>query len=103
MDVPPSDAFDGLESGLTNVLESSNADWIIYDFVPYWLPPIARKLNIKCAHLCDEFLVSWLPWKNFLDKQNKGSVVYVSFGSEAALSQEELNELALELKKSGLC
>ncbi|PIA50535.1 hypothetical protein AQUCO_01200004v1 [Aquilegia coerulea] len=44
-------AFDGLESNLYQFLLESSCpiDWIIYDFAPYWLPPIATKLNIPCA------------------------------------------------------
>lgn len=42
-------AFDGLESELTQFFEDSVPDWIIYDFTPYWLPPIAGKLGISCA------------------------------------------------------
>ncbi|PSS36659.1 UDP-rhamnose:rhamnosyltransferase [Actinidia chinensis var. chinensis] len=34
-------AFDGLEPELTRFLQNSSPDWIIYDFVPHWLPPIA--------------------------------------------------------------
>lgn len=55
MDVPPEDihflkkAFDGLEGELTQFLESSTPDWIIYDFAPYWLPPIAAHLGISSA------------------------------------------------------
>ncbi|KAG9140323.1 hypothetical protein Leryth_023303 [Lithospermum erythrorhizon] len=63
------------------------------DFMP---PPLVEQNEDDLNN------VNWVLIKDFLDKQNKGSVVYVSFGSEAALSQEELNELALELKKSGL-
>ncbi|CDP21083.1 unnamed protein product [Coffea canephora] len=39
-------AYDGFEPDLTRFLEDSAPDWIIYDFAPYWLPPIAAKLNI---------------------------------------------------------
>lgn len=55
MDVPPEDihflkkAFDGLKGELTQFLESSTPDWIIYDFAPYWLPPIAAHLGISSA------------------------------------------------------
>ncbi|KAA8546694.1 hypothetical protein F0562_003075 [Nyssa sinensis] len=42
-------AFDGLQTDLTRFLESSVPDWIIYDFAPYWLPPIATRLNISSA------------------------------------------------------
>ena len=39
-------AFDGLEEPLTKFLERSTPDWLIYDFAPYWLPPISSKLGI---------------------------------------------------------
>ncbi|OIT22934.1 PREDICTED: putative UDP-rhamnose:rhamnosyltransferase 1 [Nicotiana attenuata] len=42
-------AFDGLESELTQFLEDSVPDWIIYDFTPYWLPSIAGRLGISRA------------------------------------------------------
>ncbi|KAG5534315.1 hypothetical protein RHGRI_022445 [Rhododendron griersonianum] len=55
MDVHPDDvhylkkAFDGLEPELARFLETESPDWIIYDFVPHWLPPIASKLGISQA------------------------------------------------------
>ncbi|KAM4124599.1 hypothetical protein ACJW30_01G246300 [Castanea mollissima] len=45
---------------------------------------------------------TWLWMKDWLDKQAKGSVVYVAFGSEAKPSQEELTEIALGLEQSKL-
>ncbi|XP_021689009.2 putative UDP-rhamnose:rhamnosyltransferase 1 [Hevea brasiliensis] len=45
---------------------------------------------------------TWLAIREWLDKQNKGSVVYIAFGSEVELSQPEINELALGLELSGL-
>ncbi|KAB5556216.1 hypothetical protein DKX38_007125 [Salix brachista] len=44
----------------------------------------------------------WRCIKEFLDNKEKGSVVYVAFGSEAKPNQEELNEIALGLELSGL-
>ncbi|KAK3021319.1 LOW QUALITY PROTEIN: hypothetical protein RJ639_045827, partial [Escallonia herrerae] len=57
MDIQTSDiqylkkAFDGLQPELIRVLESRSPDWIIYDFAPYWLPPLAAQLGISCAFL----------------------------------------------------
>ncbi|XP_043713197.1 UDP-glycosyltransferase 91C1-like [Telopea speciosissima] len=42
-------AFDGLELPLARILEISPPDWIIYDFGPHWLPPIASRLGVPCA------------------------------------------------------
>ncbi|KAF9681562.1 hypothetical protein SADUNF_Sadunf05G0014600 [Salix dunnii] len=44
----------------------------------------------------------WRCIREFLDSKEKGSVVYVAFGSEAKPNQEELNEIALGLELSGL-
>lgn len=45
---------------------------------------------------------AWLSIKGWLDSQNKSSVVYVAFGSEISLSQDQLTELALGLELSGV-
>lgn len=45
---------------------------------------------------------AWREIKLWLDKQEKGKVIYVAFGSEAKLSQNELTELSLGLELSGL-
>ncbi|KAK2988360.1 hypothetical protein RJ640_003915 [Escallonia rubra] len=227
MDIQTSDiqylkkAFDGLQPELIRVLETRSPDWIIYDFAPYWLPPLAAQLGISCAFLSlvnawfiaflapsaqdmlagsgqrlkpEDFTVpppwipfsskvayrlheinrifglasediasgvsdmyrtgkvlmgsdaifirhsvefepdwlnlleelhqrpvipigfmpplgedsrddennSWLPISEWLGSHSKGSVVYVSLGSEVTLRQDELNELALGLELSGL-
>lgn len=44
----------------------------------------------------------WLQIKEWLDTQKGSSVVYIAFGSEVKLSQENLNELALGIELSGL-
>ncbi|CAH2049944.1 unnamed protein product [Thlaspi arvense] len=46
--------------------------------------------------------VGWREIKEWLDEQGKGSVVYVAFGSEAKLSQDELTQIANGLELSGL-
>ncbi|KAF5454386.1 hypothetical protein F2P56_024055, partial [Juglans regia] len=42
-------AFDSLQEPLSRFLESATSDWIVYDFAPHWLPPIAIKLCISQA------------------------------------------------------
>ncbi|XVF15309.1 hypothetical protein REPUB_Repub09cG0140300 [Reevesia pubescens] len=211
-------AFDGLQDPLAKFLETSSPDWILFDFAPYWLPPLAHNLRIptvffsifiavcvanlkpssplidieddrvtpedftkppkwvsfpsstafrlfevskifgsimgegshtsdsyrfeKVLELCDAIAVrscwelepeylnllkklhdkpvipvgqlpttdydnedgdeAWKPIKEWLDKQETRSVVYIAFGSEAKPSQEELTEIALGLELSGL-
>ncbi|THG12761.1 hypothetical protein TEA_018614 [Camellia sinensis var. sinensis] len=42
-------AYDGLKDELTQFLHASSPDWVVYDFAPYWLPPIAVELGIARA------------------------------------------------------
>ncbi|GMP32608.1 hypothetical protein CsSME_00006288 [Camellia sinensis var. sinensis] len=42
-------AYDGLKDELTQFLHASSPDWVVYDFAPYWLPPIAAELGIARA------------------------------------------------------
>ena len=42
-------AFDKLEQPFTHFLESSNVDWILHDFAPFWLGSVASQLGIKCV------------------------------------------------------
>ncbi|CAK8541876.1 unnamed protein product [Lathyrus sativus] len=199
MDIPPhivpylKKAFDGLQQPLTQFLETSTPDCIIYDFAPYWLPPITSKLGIlsiyfsifnafamcsgvgfivraqeaddkdniptsayfepnesgvsdmfrvketlfgadviaarSCIEIEGESLKSlenkcrkkvipvgllppslefsedktdenWDTILKWLDKQEKKSVVYVAFGSEVILSDDELTEIAKGLELS---
>ncbi|KAI5324889.1 hypothetical protein L3X38_033962 [Prunus dulcis] len=43
-------AHDGLEQGISNFLQTNKLDWIIHDFAPHWLPPIASSLGTSRAH-----------------------------------------------------
>lgn len=42
-------AYDGLEVPMSQFLENSKPDWILHDFVSYWLPPIAARLKISTS------------------------------------------------------
>ncbi|GLU10077.1 hypothetical protein SLE2022_269030 [Rubroshorea leprosula] len=42
-------AYDKLQGLLGEFLETSRVDWIIHDFAPYWLPPLAAQLGINLA------------------------------------------------------
>ncbi|KAK7386194.1 hypothetical protein VNO78_26232 [Psophocarpus tetragonolobus] len=44
---------------------------------------------------------NWDTILNWLDKQEKGSVIYVAFGSEVTLSDEDFTEIGLGLELSG--
>ena len=45
-------AFDGLQEPVTRFLETSHPDWVIHDFAPHWLPPIAAKHGVSRAFFC---------------------------------------------------
>jgi len=49
-------AYDALEEPFTRFLESSKADWLFYDFAPFWAASVASKLGIKSA-----FYSIWTP------------------------------------------
>ncbi|KAL6339104.1 hypothetical protein AAG906_024255 [Vitis piasezkii] len=42
-------AYDLLQQPMTRFLDAADPDWVIHDFAPYWLGPIATKLGISCA------------------------------------------------------
>ncbi|CAN0878475.1 UDP-glycosyltransferase 91A1 [Linum grandiflorum] len=43
-------AYDLLNPQLADFLRSSNPDWIVFDYVPFWVPPLARELNIGTVY-----------------------------------------------------
>ncbi|MED6195094.1 hypothetical protein PIB30_034834 [Stylosanthes scabra] len=127
-------AFDGLEEPLATFLETSTPHWLIYDFAPFWLPPITSKLAVRaCREIeaesikflqnqCSKPIIpvglippslqllsseenkddeDWNTILKWLDEQEQRSVIYVAFGSEIKLSDEEFTEIAMGLELSG--
>ena len=81
------------------------------DLEPEWLDYLAEfykkpvvPVGLLPPQISDEEDNSpdWLQIKGWLDTQRGSSVVYIAFGSEVKLSQENLNELALGIELSGL-
>ncbi|KAF8043933.1 hypothetical protein BT93_A2037 [Corymbia citriodora subsp. variegata] len=62
--------------------------WAIGPFNPVKVP---EKRSRRSAHACMEWL----------DKQAPSSVIYVSFGTTTALSDEQIREIAVGLERSG--
>ncbi|OUZ99750.1 UDP-glucuronosyl/UDP-glucosyltransferase [Macleaya cordata] len=62
------------------------------------LPPLAPVQD----EIEEDKYEEWVGISEWLDKQEKGSVVYIALGTEAALSREETTELALGLELSEL-
>ncbi|EFH42937.1 hypothetical protein ARALYDRAFT_358754 [Arabidopsis lyrata subsp. lyrata] len=45
-------AFDGLSEAFSEFLEASKPNWIVYDILHHWVPPIAEKLSVRRAIFC---------------------------------------------------
>ncbi|KAL2482384.1 UDP-glycosyltransferase 83A1 [Forsythia ovata] len=63
--------------------------------------PLLSSNNLKSSTSGGSFWVEDTTCLSWLDKQPVGSVIYISFGSIAVFSQEQLHELALGLELSG--
>ncbi|PIM99282.1 UDP-glucuronosyl and UDP-glucosyl transferase [Handroanthus impetiginosus] len=83
------------ESGFSDFYRGGKSFTIIKPVVPLGL------MLPKVQEDEDHYEI-WAPIKNWLDAQNKGSVVYVALGSEVILSQHQLTELAHGLELSGV-
>ncbi|KAI3813837.1 hypothetical protein L1987_18572 [Smallanthus sonchifolius] len=80
-----------------------------YDFEPEWLnllKELYQKEIIPAGLLPAEATeysnACWIQTKHWLDMHEKGSVVYIAFGTETKPSQYELTQLALGLELCGL-
>lgn len=88
-------SFADLESGAFQALKQGVGGNSYYNYPPvYPVGPLIRSGSDVGGGSESECL-------RWLDKQPKGSVVFVSFGSGGTLSHEQLNELALGLEMSG--
>ncbi|KAF7829284.1 UDP-glycosyltransferase 91A1-like [Senna tora] len=81
------------------------------EFEPEWLQlleqihgkpilPVGQLPSSKNEDENENEMWQWM--KEWLDKKEKGTVVYVAFGSEAKPSQDEVDEIAVGLEKSEL-
>ncbi|KAM7254202.1 hypothetical protein ACFE04_031884 [Oxalis oulophora] len=90
-----SNSFEELEGEYVSALESSDGDqekvrvWCVGPFLLY---DKTSEKNESCPY------IKWLDEKQ--DSGNSGSVIYISFGSQARLSNDELDEMALGLEMS---
>ncbi|KAK9273888.1 hypothetical protein L1049_018700 [Liquidambar formosana] len=66
-------AYDDLREPITRFLQNSDPDWVLYDFAPYWLGPIAAKLGVSCAFFSifiAAFLSFCVPPSDLMDGQD---------------------------------
>ncbi|KAG9154785.1 hypothetical protein Leryth_014276 [Lithospermum erythrorhizon] len=73
------------------------------DLIPGILPigPLIEADAPRTSATAGSFMLEDLSCLNWLDKQSSESVVYVSFGSVAVMSKQQINELAFGLEISG--
>lgn len=83
------------------------------EFEPQWLQlletmykkpviPVGQLPTTEYDDAEDSSNETWQRIRGWLDKQEKGNVVYIAFGSESKPKQEDMNQIALGLEKSGL-
>ncbi|XP_051140234.1 putative UDP-rhamnose:rhamnosyltransferase 1 [Andrographis paniculata] len=82
-----------------------------HEFEPDWLPLLEELHHRRVVPLglmppqvdsAGDDDEAWIPIKSWLDRKEKGSVVYVAFGSEVTLTREQLTELAHGLELSNV-
>ncbi|KAI3673112.1 hypothetical protein L6452_39226 [Arctium lappa] len=80
-----------------------------FDFEPDWLKLLSElyekpviPAGLLPAETPADDNASWPETRDWLDKHEKGSVVYIAFGTETKPSQYELTQLALGLELCGL-
>ncbi|KAL0291625.1 UNVERIFIED_CONTAM: putative UDP-rhamnose:rhamnosyltransferase 1 [Sesamum calycinum] len=91
------------------------AEWHCHEFEPKWLTLLEElhhrpviPLGLMPPKVLDHSINNdnnhkiWTPIKNWLDDQNRGSVLYVALGSEVTPTQNQVVELAYGLELSGV-
>ncbi|KAM7515811.1 hypothetical protein LguiA_005394 [Lonicera macranthoides] len=51
-------AYDGLQEQFTQFLKMEKPDWVLFDFAPYWVGPIASKFNV-CSGFFSIFIAAF--------------------------------------------
>jgi len=94
----------GTEAMVVKTSMEVKGEWLkllgeLHDCIPVipvgFLPPLAQESGDSNKDSTWDTIVEWL------DKQEKGSVVYIALGSKIRPSQHDFTELALGLEKSG--
>ncbi|KAL2504496.1 UDP-glycosyltransferase 91A1 [Abeliophyllum distichum] len=104
-------ALDGLENELTSFLENSAPDWILYDFAPHWLPPVAARLGISRAFfsIMNAWFLAFFGTSetriNCSDERNKAEEFmippkWVRFETKVAYRRYEANSIVAATQKN---
>ncbi|KAK4742923.1 hypothetical protein SAY87_000924 [Trapa incisa] len=108
-------AYDLLQKPVAGLLASLAPDWVLYDFAPYWVGPIARKLGIKTAQftIFTAFTLVYAgpPWSSkggdYRKKPEDFTVApkWVPFHTSVAFSYFAINKIfddVIKMNKSGV-
>ncbi|KAJ7961086.1 UDP-glycosyltransferase [Quillaja saponaria] len=82
------------------------ADWFDYTSKIFDKPVVPVGVVPPSVHITnkekDEHFNKWLEIKEWLDQQDRGSVIYIAFGTESLPNQDEITMLAQGLELCGL-
>ncbi|KAL2342125.1 hypothetical protein Fmac_010065 [Flemingia macrophylla] len=102
-------AYDALQEPMSEVLKTSNPDWVFYDFAASWIPQIAKTLHIRCAYFspCPAWTICFFD----TPKQQLGDAAYrpnpqdyygppkwIPFPTSIGLRPFEVNKLLEDVK-----
>ncbi|KAL7192449.1 hypothetical protein ACSBR2_024312 [Camellia fascicularis] len=97
-------AFDGLKTRLAGFLQASALDWIIYDFAPYWLPPIATKLSISRTFflIINTWHIAFFSSASALIDGSDDTLMEMDIGEQSHAESRRSHRVGLGLELSGL-